>query len=187
MIRVTRKIAAAPVAALAAAGLLVGGGGIALAASQGAVHVPFTGHDNRSGDAPSAPATVNPGLTATHAPSDDATDEATQETPDVSPSATPSPSLDGLCVAYQAGAMDKAAENSAFAALKSAAGGADNVEAYCVTRIGEPTHPVKPTHPAKPTQAATPEHPVAPTAKPSHPAKSSGGRATPTKPAPAQH
>jgi hypothetical protein len=187
MIRVTRKIAAVPVAALAAAGLLVGGGGIALAASQGAVHVPFTGHDNRPSDAPSAPATANPGLTATHAPSDEATDEAAEETMDTSPSATPSPSLHGLCVAYQAGAMDKAAENSAFAALRSAAGGADNVDAYCVALIGPSSHPVKPTHPAKPEQAATPSHPAAPAAKSNHRTKPDHVRPTPQTPARAHH
>lgn len=187
MIRIARKIAAAPVAALAAAGMVVAGGGIALAASQGAVHVPFVGHDSRPSDAPSAPATTNPGLTATHAPSDEPTDEATLETPDASPSASPSPSLDGLCVAYQAGAMDKAADNPAFGALQSAAGGADNVDAYCVNLIGASTHPVKPTHPAKPTQAATPSRPVAPPAKPSHRTKPDGVPPTPEKPATAQH
>jgi hypothetical protein len=165
MTRITRKVAAAPVAALAAVGLLVAGGGVALAASQGAVHVPFTGHDSRPSAAPSAPTTVNPGVGQTHAPSDEATDEAPAEV-----SSTPSPSLEGLCVAYQAGAMDKASSNSAFAVLQSAAGGADNVAAYCVGLIGERAHP---THPAKPTQAATPSHPAHPAhpAMPTHPAK----------------
>jgi hypothetical protein len=72
MTRFTRKVAAAPAAVLAAVGMVVAGGGIALAASQGALQVPFTGHDNRPADAPSATATVNPGLTRTPAaePSD---------------------------------------------------------------------------------------------------------------------
>jgi hypothetical protein len=170
MTRITRKVAAAPAAALAAAALVLGGGGIALAASQGAVHVPFTGHDNRSDEAPAAAASVNPGITGTGVPSDDATADV-DATPDASPSATPSPSLDGLCVAFQAGAVDKAASNPAFTALQDAAGGADNVAAYCVTRIGEPTHPAAPTHPAKPSQAET--HP-APHATPSHPAGRDG-------------
>ncbi len=165
MTRFTRKIAAVPAAILAAAGLVVAGGGIALAASQGAVHVPFTGHDNRPADAPSATATVNPGLTHTDEPTDEATDDAADESEGTTPGATPSPSLKGLCVAFQAGAMDHAATNPAFTALQTAAGGADNVAAYCVGLIGERSHP---THPAKPTQAATPhEHPAHP-AKPTH-------------------
>lgn len=169
MSRFTRKIAAAPAAAFAAVGMVVAGGGIALAASQGSVHVPFTGHDNRASAAPSASATVNPGLT--HTPSAEPSDDATDESPSAAPSATPSPSLDGLCVAYQAGAMAKAATNPAFTALTTAAGGAGNIDAYCTARIGAPrTHPATPTHPAKPTQAATPHQRTAPT----HPAVPTG-------------
>lgn len=174
MTRFTRKVAAAPAAVLAAVGMVVAGGGIALAASHGALQVPFTGHDNRPADAPSATATVNPGLTRTPAaePSDDATTE-TSEPSEPSASATPSPSLDGLCVAYQAGAMAKAASNPAFTALITAAGGADQVDAYCVSRIGASTHPAKPTHPARPTQVPTPDHAATPqhrAATPTHPA-----------------
>jgi hypothetical protein len=176
MSRLTSRIAAVPAAILGAAGLVVAGGGIALAASQGAVHVPFTGHDNRPADAPSATATVNPGLTHTDEPTDDATDEATDEATEgaeATPGATPSPSLHGLCVAFQAGAMDHAATNPAFTALQTAAGGADNVAAYCVGLIGERSHP---THPAKPTQAATPH------VRPSHPTHPSRPTQAPDKP-----
>ena len=179
MTRITRKIAAAPAAVLAAAGMVVAGGGIALAASQGAVHVPFTGHDNRPSDAPSATASTNPGLSGTTAgPSDDATDESP------SPHATPSPSLEGLCVAYQAGAMDKAATNPAFTALQTAAGGADSVDAYCVDLIGASTHPTAPAHPAKPTQAPTADHPVA---TPTHPVEPTRAPETPETPDRATH
>jgi hypothetical protein len=166
MTRITRKVAAVPAAVLAAAGMVVAGGGLAVAASQGAVHVPFTGHDNRPSDAPSATATVNPGISGTAKPSDDATDASPSGS---SPSATPSPSLEGLCVAFQAGAMEKAATNPAFTALQNAASGADKVDAYCVNLIGAPTHPASPTHPAKPTEAATPTHPVEPTSVPEVP------------------
>lgn len=169
MTRFTRKIAAAPVAALATAGILVAGGGVALAASQGAVHVPFTGHDNRPADAPSATATVNPGVGQDHAPSGAAT-----EGPAASATASPSPSLAGLCVAFQAGAMEKAASNPAFNALQDAAGGADGVDAYCTTLIGASTHP---THPALPTQAATPGHPA-----PTHATERPTGLPTPDVP-----
>jgi hypothetical protein len=165
MTRITRKIAAAPVAALAAAGIVLAGGGLAFAASQGAVHVPFTGHDSRPADAPTASATVNPGVAVTHSPSDEASDAS----PDASATASPSPSLEGLCVAFQAGAMDKAASNPAFTALQNAAGGTDNVDAYCVGLIGASTHPTAPTHPARPTRAATPH--AGPAATPTHPAR----------------
>lgn len=183
MTRFTRKVAAAPAAVLAAVGMVVAGGGIALAASQGALQVPFTGHDNRPTGAPSATATVNPGLTRT--PAAEPSDDATPETSEPSASATPSPSLDGLCVAYQAGAMAKAAPNPAFTALTTAAGGADKVDAYCVSRIGASTHPAKPTHPARPTQAPTPDHGASPqhrAATPSHPVRPT---AAPTVPDPA--
>jgi hypothetical protein len=186
MTRITRKAAAAPAAALAAAGIVLAGGGIAVAASQGAVHVPFSGHDNRPSRAPSATATVNPGISGTHQaqePRDDATDTS-PSSPSASPSATPSPSLEGLCVAYQAGAMDKAATNPAFTALQNAAGGADGVAAYCVNLIGEPTHPARPTHPAKPTEAATPSHRVAP---PTHPVGPTDAPVLPGTPSPSSH
>jgi hypothetical protein len=161
MTRFGRKIVAAPAAALAAAGLLVAGGGLAMAASQGAVHVPFTGHDHRSTHAPSAPATSNPGLTRAEstAPS------APESTEPASPSASPSPSLAGLCVAFQAGAAHDGKDNPAFNALTTAAGGADQVAAYCTGLIGpstKPTHPARPTHPTRPTQAAQPTHPAKP-------------------------
>jgi hypothetical protein len=182
MTRFTRKVAAVPAAVLAAAGIVLAGGGIALAASQGAVHVPFTGHDNRSSDAPSATAATNPGLSGTAAdPSDDATDQS----PAASPSATPSPSLRGLCVAYQAGAMEKAATNPAFTALQNAAGGADSVDAYCIDLIGAPTHRNAPAEHAKPTQAATPGHPT--TATPTHPAEPTSTSEAPETPSAATH
>lgn len=183
MTRITRKAAAAPAAALAAAGIVLAGGGIAFAASQGAVHVPFSGHDHRPSQAPSATATVNPGISGTHQAQQPG-DEATDTSPSASSSATPSPSLEGLCVAYQAGAMDKAATNPAFTALQSAAGGADGVAAYCVNLIGEPTHPARPTHPAKPTEAATPSHRVVP---PTHPVVPTNAPVLPGTPSPSSH
>lgn len=176
MSRTVRKLLAVPAAGLAAAGVLVAGGGVAFAASQGALHVPFTGHDNRSPEAPTAPASENPGLSQTHSPATPSAD-GTQ-----TPSGTPSPSLDGLCQAFQAGANHNGEDNPAFAALTAAAGGADKVSAYCVDRIGPST---KPTHPAKPTQAASPTHPAKPTqaASPTHPAKPTQA---PTPPRPTQ-
>jgi hypothetical protein len=161
----TRRLAALPVAALAAAGLLVGGGSIAFAAAQGAVHVPFTGHDHRSAHAPAAPSSTNPGLSRTPG------QPSSENTPGASathlPSASPSPSLEGLCSAYQAGAVPRKATNPAFAALSAAAGGADGVSAYCTGLIGaKPAHPseaASPTIPPHPTQGATRPRPPRPT------------------------
>src|SRR5690349_16453974 len=156
-----RRLAALPAAGLVAGALVLGGGGIALAATHGALNVPFTGHDNRSEHAPAAPSSTNPGLShtpghsASHAPG---TPKATH-----TPSSSPSPSLEGLCHAFQAGADPQKATNPAFSALRAAAGGADNVSSYCTHLIGAPT---KPTQPAHPTQAATPTHKPSPT----HPA-----------------
>lgn len=156
MTRLTRKLAALPAAGLAAGALVLGGSGLALAANQGAVHVPFTGHDNRSDHAPAAPTSDNPGLSGT---------AGAPESAENTPSATPSPSLEGLCHAYQAGAMPRSAFNPAFAALSTAAGGAEGVGAYCTDLIGtshKPAHPTQaahPTTPPKPSQAATPPIP----------------------------
>lgn len=167
MLRTARKLLAAPVAALGAAALLLAGGGIALAASQGALNVPFTGHDHRSDKAPAAPATTNPGLSRA------TTTAGARPTASPTPSASPSPSLAGLCQAFQAGAAEVNHSNPAFAALVTAAGGDANIATYCVGLIGPATGP---THPAMPTQAATPTHPAAPTQA-----------ATPTRPDAATH
>jgi hypothetical protein len=89
------------------------------------------------------------------------------------PKATPSPSLRGLCTAYQAGATSnngKALNNPAFSALITAAGGTDKVAAYCTTLIGAPsTHPTgRPSsHPTgKPTAPPTGAHESHPTGEP---------------------
>jgi hypothetical protein len=100
----------------------------------------------------------------------------------------------GLCTAYAAGNKadhGRALESPAFAALVTAAGGADNVAAFCETvassaptteaadpaeaedptEAADPTHPAHPTHPvhpSKPTQAATPTKPTQ-AATPTHP------------------
>ncbi|HEX6873485.1 MAG TPA: hypothetical protein VF163_20500 [Micromonosporaceae bacterium] len=83
-------------------------GGVAVAASTGLLPNPI-GQDS--------PASV-------HSPEGDRPDGA----------GTPSPSLHGLCTAFQAGAGSahgKALESPAFTALIDAAGGPDKVDAYC--------------------------------------------------------
>jgi hypothetical protein len=99
--------------------------------------------------------------------------------------ASPSPSLVGLCHAYQAGAGDnpgKALDNPAFTHLITVAGGKDKVVAYCTGLLK--THPGKAggSHPTgapatRPTGAPS-THPTGgpsshPTGEPtSHPSKS---------------
>jgi hypothetical protein len=96
---------------------------------------------------------------------------------------TPSPSLNGLCTAFLAGAgaeHGKALDSPAFTALITAAGGEDAVESFCVTLVAtapghastdHPTGPptdrpgdTPPPHPTGPPDAdrtvpATPSHP----------------------------
>ena len=106
----------------------------------------------------------------------------------------------GHCVEHAINAGNKAEhgkalQSPAFVALVTAAGGEENVAAFCeslptddlTTEAAEPdaesesgtrpthpvhpthpTHPVHPTHPIKPTQGASPTHPTHPT-HPSHP------------------
>jgi hypothetical protein len=140
----TLKAAAVAVAAVSA-------GGVALAASTNVLPNPF---------APANPAHSTP------APGG----------PTNRPDATPSPSLVGLCTAYLAGAgadHGKALESPAFSALITAAGGKDNVDAYCagrgVTAPGSTHSTSEPSeHPTgQPTTHPGPsEHP---TGEPSHP------------------
>lgn len=82
---------------------------------------------------------------------------------------SPSPSLVGLCHAFQAGAGDnpgKALENPAFRALISAAGGEDKVADFCEDTLASAAPDKKPTaHPTGP--AGQSSH--APTARPTPP------------------
>ena len=139
----TLKVAAAALTATAA-------GGVALAAGTG--HLP----DSMSGSAKSTarPDTGKTAAGAKHA------------------KASPSPSLVGLCRAFRAGAGDnpgKALQSPAFTALITAAGGKDNVAAFCAdllkNRPGKGSHPTgAPT--SHPTGAPT-SHPTgAPTSHP---------------------
>ncbi len=100
------------------AAVVLGTGGVAVAASTGAIPIPLNKHH----PVPSAPATTpRPGVgpDSSKHPGDG---------PD------PSPSLVGLCRAYTAGAKTEhgtALENPAFQALITAAGGKDGVDAFC--------------------------------------------------------
>jgi hypothetical protein len=194
--RLSRRLAALPAAALAAGVLVLGGGGLALAATQGALHVPFTGHDDRSDRAPAAPSGTNPGLS--HTAGDPSAEGSGVPGAGAThlPSATPSPSLAGLCRAYQAGAVPRKASNPAFAALSSAAGGAAGVGSYCTSLVGAPSKPAHPTQAARPTVPPTPDHATTPpvprptqAVSPTTPPKPAQavGPTTPPKPTRAAH
>jgi len=78
-------------------------------------------------------------------------DPARTQNPKPDNSASPSPSLKGLCQAYTAGAgaeHGKAHDNPAFSALITAAGGANEVPAFCADLLGD--KPGKPSEPGKP-------------------------------------
>ena len=174
------KVAALKVAG-AAAIATAATGGIALAAATGALPFQAQPHAPSVTDHSGA-ATTPAGLAPTDSSADEGSSGAQQ--PSSTPAGTPSPSLNGLCHAYQAGAMShgNVANNPAFTALIRAAGGTDNVAAYCVTLIGPaPTHHGKPTdlpthaaaHPTDGPPAVLPTHPVVPvgppTSQPVHP------------------
>jgi hypothetical protein len=137
------KTALAKVLTLKAAAVLaaVSAGGVALAASTGALPNPLD--HSPSGTPASAHATANPGPANAHG--------------------TPSPSLVGLCHAFVAGAgadHGKALESPAFTVLITTAGGKDKVDAYCAALLAssEPTHPTGASHSAN----APTTHPTGP-------------------------
>jgi hypothetical protein len=187
---ITAKFAATAAAAAAATG------GIALVAattnlagpSPAAAHATFDSHATQSTTQISPAETDEPtdDADATDVSSDD---QDPPESDSPTDTATPSPSLDGLCKAYQAGAANnpgKALANPAFTVLVAAAGGTDNVAAYCVTLVGPArTHPAgAPTsHPGGPPSShpsgAPASHPGG--APSSHPSGAGTG-ATPSHP-----
>jgi hypothetical protein len=138
----------------------LGASGVALAASAGALPTPWSGPPatppatSRSHTPPAAPP-----VTPTGRPSDAGKPSGTG-TP---AGATPDPSLAGLCQAYTAQVGEnpgKALESPAFAALITAAGGRDEVPAYCDALAED--HPT-----GKPSDLPTPtEHGNAPSTHP---------------------
>jgi hypothetical protein len=182
--RTARTGLKAALAAAAAVGLLCSG--VAFAASG---HAPWSASPAASGASthaadPTHPAHPSDSADASDDPSEDPSDDPSNDPSDDSDSAGPNAhAFGGLCRAYMSGNKadhGQALQSPPFVALVTAAGGADNVAAFCDTvshgRSKLPDHPVKPTHPAKPSEAAPPAHP----AQPTHPAKPSGaGSPTP--------
>jgi hypothetical protein len=177
----TAKLAAAAAVAATATG------GVALAAATGhlsgsthpAAHpVAVTSVAGATDDPGETPGTESGGAPATEA----------AESRDTGGSATPSPSLVGLCRAFQAGATDnpgKALQNPAFSVLVSTAGGADNVAAFCLEMVGPAV-----SHTGHGRMSGAPvSHPVGPPA--GHPGPPSplpgGGRSGHPTGAPVSH
>ncbi len=133
---VAKLLSAKLVAAAAVATAATGGVALAAATNTLPDQAQSVAHDILN--APSPDAHGKP----SQAPSEAGKPEATSSH---APKGTPSPSLRGLCTAYQAGVADshgKAMDSPAFSALVTAAGGTDNVADYCTKLIGAPsTHP----------------------------------------------
>jgi len=122
-------------------------GGFALAATDHLPTLPDRASDQATESVAKNRATSAP---TTPAPTTTATESETTE----AESAAPTPSLTGLCKAFQANDKSlrgKALDSSAFTALATAAGSKEKIATYCVTLVGEPK--VKPTKEAKPTKA----------------------------------
>jgi hypothetical protein len=180
----------AAVAAAGAVGLL--STGVAFAASG---HAPWSQLSAASGSSTHAADPTRP-THPTHRTGGPTDDESQSTGPNAH-------AFGGLCRAYSSGNKTehgKALESPPFVRLVTAAGGADNVAAFCgslatsgrsgthpnhpghPTKGASPTHPVHPAHPSHPTQAASPTHSSHPS-HPSHPTQA----ASPTRPAHPSH
>jgi hypothetical protein len=173
----------------------------AMVASAGAVALMSTGVAfAASGHAPwSAAGSPSQAADHSHAADDPSTGET--EAPETGSTngtdVTISPNehaLPGLCRAYASGNKTEhgqALQSPAFVALVTAAGGADNVTAFCAALLpgpsAQPSHPVSPTHPVSPshptgapTAPVSPTHPTSPThpVSPSHPTESAHSTGT---------
>jgi hypothetical protein len=141
--------------------------GVALAAGTGALSVPWgESHATSPATSRSASPSAPPSVTQTGRPSDAGKP---------ADAGTPSPSMAGLCQAYESQVGDdpgKALESPAFKALIDAAGSVDQVPQYCDSLpdehpTGQPTDLPTPTtrgsapatRPAEPTQPSRPETP----------------------------
>lgn len=153
------KVAAAATVAVAATG------GVAVAAANGKLP-DFGGSDAK----PSASASAKPS---------DAGKSGTKG------NASPSPSMVGLCRAFQAKAADnpgKALENPAFTALITTAGDKEKVAAYCDALLAsqKPTHTAPTNAPSgRPAQTRTTRPTGKPTSRPTTADTQSGAVASP--------
>lgn len=172
-------------------------GGFALAGSADLPHIPglpgqasdrateSVAKDPKPSEASSTSATPGDEASETGGPGPGGTDgPATSATSKTPGTPTPTPNLDGLCRAFQATERDNGSslDSAAFAALSTAAGGADAIADFCVDLVGEPQPTGKPSVLPTPTTKPTPTS--KPTGKPSV-VPSPTSRPTPTsKPTP---
>lgn len=148
------------VKAAAVAAVVVGTGGVALAASTGAIPNPLAGHATPAASASKSHPTGGP----------DATDHPNGN-------ANPSPSVVGLCTAYtdNRSGHGKALESPAFQALVAAAGGNDSVDTFCAGILASAKPDPATGHPGGQPSNHPTDHPTGkpsdhPTARPSdHP------------------
>ncbi|MFC4856880.1 hypothetical protein [Actinophytocola glycyrrhizae] len=127
---------------------VAGSTGIVLAASEGALPVPWS---NNPAVPPATTTTTTTTPPTTNAPGSDTPGARTSD--GRQPPAAPDPSIAGLCTAYAAH-EDKNLDNPAFRALVDAAGGKDEVAGYCEV-----------------VEAATSNAPAGPGSRPSTPGK----------------
>ncbi|MFD2419849.1 hypothetical protein [Amycolatopsis pigmentata] len=134
MIKTTlAKLLTTKLAVAAAATAAVTVGGVAAVAATGHPSVPASESSTH------APATTGAQPHASES-SETAKDRPSVSGDDHDPSASPTPSLTGLCHAYEAGAGSehgKALESPAFKVLITTAGGNDKVDAYCTKVLAE--------------------------------------------------
>jgi len=159
--RAIGRIGAIKVTALAVS--VVGIGGVALAATTGTLPAPAQDAAHSAFGAPPARSAARPSTT-----------------PSQQPKASPSPSLPGLCVAYNAQPVEdrgKALQSPAFTALVTAAGGPEMVEDFCADLV--PAQPgTTPSHPdgAPGTAPGNPDHPTGPPREPGRPSGTPAAR-----------
>ncbi|GAA1770234.1 hypothetical protein [Luedemannella helvata] len=141
-------------------------GGVAIAAGTGVLPTP--GGDRPSGPGPGVATSGAATGTRPAAGAPRTTAALTTAQPPASHAATAAASLAGLCQAYTTVAgknPEKALENRSFAALVTAAGGADRVDDFCArltTAAATAPSPKVKSSPARPT----PAHPTGAPAKP---------------------
>lgn len=157
----------------------LGASGVALAAGTGALPTPWS-------DTPATPPATSRAANPDAPPSATPTGRPSDAGKPADAGATPDPSVTGLCAAYTAQVGEnpgKALESPAFEALVTAAGGKDNVPAYCDTltrSTGKPSDLPTPTEPGNGKAPATRPSPTSPDrpASPSTPVHPTG--VTPT-------
>ncbi len=124
-----------------------------------------------STDAAATPtdAATDPGSDPTTDPTADPTKPATDDTPDPKATYEPKPlgaAAYGTCTAYQAGGV--ATTSTTYLDLAAAAGGADEIDAFCADVIAAKPHPTTKPRKTTPKPRKTKDD-VAKDSKPAHP------------------